>query len=234
MRGCLFVLVLAAVFVVAGAWFGGPALAGVAIGTALDGAGFESRTRTIDVANDPPIAVLTGRVDEVRIGADDASFEGLAADRLDVTLFGVDLAGRSFATIEGELTGVMLLGSDGRATPARSISLIGEPESVRATVHLAPDVVEVLVAAAIEQQLGFTVGSVTLEAPDRLVFEAGPIRATARLTIEPDGALFLAADVPGNPRVRVLASGEPLVFREVLVGDEVVLVGTIELSDWLR
>jgi hypothetical protein len=117
---------------------------------------------------------------------------------------------------------------------ARSVTLSGPPESVQATVAIAPAVVAGLVQASIARQLGFEVGSITLEAPDRLVFDLGLIRATGRFTIEPDGALALIAEVPGDPRIGLLASGQPLVFREVSVAGDLVLVGTLDLTSLLR
>jgi hypothetical protein len=229
-RGCLSVLILAAVFVVGAAWFGGPALAGWLVGAALAGSGFEGRNTTIEVAADPPIEVLGGSADRVNIGADDATFGDLQAERVDVSLFDVNLVSRTFATIEGELTDVVLdTGEGGRARASR-IDLLGEREAVRATVHLSRDTVSDLVATAIRRQLGFPLGAVSLEAPDRLVFTAGPVRITGRFLIESDGGLWLALDSPANPRLELLPAADPLVFREITIGDDVEIVGTVDLS----
>jgi hypothetical protein len=233
-RGCASVLILAAAFVVAGAWFGGPLLAETLVGGALGAAGFEAREQTIDATADPPIEVLAGTVDRVDIDARDARFGDLEAERMAVALFGVDLVTRTFATIEGDLTDVTLRTPDGGASTASRVELIGEPENVRATVHLSPQLVSDLVARALERQLGFSVGETTLEAPDQVAFTAGPARVTARFLIEADGGLWLAVDAPGNPRVQLLAAGDPLTFREVTVGEEVILVGTLDLARELR
>lgn len=231
MRGCVSVLVLASLFVVAGSWFGGPALASVLVGVALDGAGFEAQNTRIDVVADPPIEVLGGTVDRVVIGADDATLGDLEAGRVDITVYGVDLVTRRFATMEGRLDDVLLRTADGGATRASRIDLAGEQASVRATVHLPATTIADLVAEALRDQLGFSVGTTTLEAPARVVFTAGPARISARLLIESDGGLWLLLDAPANPRVELLAPGAPLTFHEVLVGEEVLLVGTVDLGE---
>jgi len=230
-RGCLVVLVLAATFVVGAAWFGGPALAGWLVGAALAGSGFEGRNTTIAVTAEPPIEVLGGAADRVDIGADDATFGDLQAERLDVSLFDVDLVSRTFATVDGALTDVVLDTGASDAARASRIDLLGERESVVATAHLARDTVEDLVATAIRRQLGFPLGEVALEPPDRLVFTAGPVRITGRFLIESDGGLWLALDSPGRPRLELLPAADPLVFHEITIGADVEIVGTIDLSN---
>jgi hypothetical protein len=234
MRGCLSVLVLAAIFVVAGAWFGGQLLAAGIVRSALDASSFEGRNTTVQVVADPPIEVLLGRADEVRVGSDDASLEGLAAVRLDVTLSGIDLVGRTFDHLAGTLDDVTIRGEDGGRTRATTVALAGPPDDVEAIVRIAPSAVDDLVAAAIEREIGFSVGSVSLRAPDTLVFSAGPLEATGRLVVEADGSLFLAAELPGNPRIAILDAGAPLVFDSVAIGEDLVLVGSLDLAEWLE
>ena len=232
MRGCVSVLVLAAAFVVGGAWFGGPLLAGGIVRSALDASDFEGRNTTVDVVANPPIEVLLGRADEVRIGSDDASLEGLSAVRLDVSLTGIDLVGRRFEHLAGTLDDVTIRGEDGGRTRATSVALAGPPDDVEAIVRIAPSAVDDLVADAIEREIGFSVGSVSLRAPDTLVFTAGPLEATGRLVVELDGSLSLAADLPGNPRIAILDAGAPLVFESVSIDEDLVLVGSLDLEAW--
>jgi hypothetical protein len=232
MRGCLFVLLAAATFVVAGSWFGGPTLAGYLVGAGLDAAGFEARERRIDATTDPPIEVLGGAVDRVEITASGATIGDLTAGSLHVILFGVDLVGRSFRSIEGELIDVTIRGAGG-SVDAERIDLTGEAGAVRATVRVRQAAVADLVASALRRELGFSVGQVTLEAPDVVVFSLAGLRATGRLRVE-DGALWLAAQVPGDPRVELIEAGDPLTLREVGVGEELLLVGTLDVVGWLR
>ncbi len=232
MRGCLSVLIIAAAFVVGGAWFGGPLLAAGIVRSALEASDFEGRNTTVQVVADPPIEVLLGRADEVRIGADDASIEGLGAVRLDVTLAGVDLVGRTFTGLAGTLDDVTIRGEDGSRTRATTVALAGPPDDVEAIVRIEPSAVDGLVAAAIEREIGLSVGSVSLRAPDTLVFTAGPVEATGRLFVAADGSLSLAADVPGNPRIAILDAGAPLTFESVAVDEDLVLVGSLDLTEW--
>jgi hypothetical protein len=233
-RGCLSVLVLAAVFVVGVAWFGGPLLAAGLVRSALEASDFEGRNTTVQVVADPPIEVLLGRADEVRVGADDASVAGLGAGRLTMTLTDVDLVGRTFEGLAGRLDDVTIRGSDGGRTRATSVALAGSPDDVQAIVRIAPSAVDDLVAAAIEREIGFSVGSVALRAPDSLVFTAGPLEASGRLVVEPDGSLSLAADLPGDPRIAIFDSGAPLVFESVTIDGDLLLVGSLDLGEWLN
>ncbi len=232
MTGCLTAVILALVLA-AGSMLG-PPIAEALIGSSLASTGFDGRNTTIEVTTDPGIEVLVGRADRVRIRSERASFEGLHAATVDLTLVDVGLGSGTAGAIEGTLIDVDLPATDGSVVRARSVTLSGPPESVQATVAIAPAVVAGLVQASIARQLGFEVGSITLEAPDRLVFDLGLIRATGRFTIEPDGALALIAEVPGDPRIGLLASGQPLVFREVSVAGDLVLVGTLDLTSLLR
>lgn len=234
MRGCLSVLVLAAVFVVGGAWFGGPLLAAGIVRSALEAAGFDGRGTTVQVVADPPIEVLTGRADEVRVGADDASIEGLGAQRLEVTLVGVDLLARTFDRLDGTLSEVTLQTQSGSGSRATSVELTGPMDDVEAIVRIAPSAVDGLVAEAIEREIGFSVGEVGLQAPDRLRFTAGPVEATGRLVVEPGGSLSLAVELPGNPRIGILDSGGPLVFESVAIDVDLVLVGSLDVRQWLE
>src|SRR4051794_23009294 len=106
MRGCLFVIAFAAVILIAIAWFGAPALAAFAVRNGLESAGFASGDITVDVTADPPLTVVTGHADEVRIRATDASIDGLVASGLDVRLRAVNLFSRSFGSVDGSLSDV--------------------------------------------------------------------------------------------------------------------------------
>jgi hypothetical protein len=84
MRGCLFILVLAAGVIGAVAWFGSPVLASVVIDSALRGAGYEAATSTVTATADPPPKLLTGRADRVRIQGSDVDFRTFHAASLDL------------------------------------------------------------------------------------------------------------------------------------------------------
>jgi hypothetical protein len=234
-RGCLGVLLLAAFLVVAGAWFGGPRIAGVLVEGALDVAGLESRNRTVHVDSDPPIEVIGGRVDRVVIGADDVVLQDLDAQRLDVTLLDVDLITRTFGRIDGRLETVVLTAGDGSATEAESVDLVGPADDVRATVRISGSVVDRLARAASLREEGLSVDSVTLEAPDTIVFQIGPARVTGLLAVDVSGTLSATLQAPGNRVVTLLSPDNTFALAGVSVeGADLVLVARIDLSSLLR
>lgn len=235
MRGCLGVLLLAAVVVLAGAWFGGPSLAGVLVEGALDVAGLESRDRSVLVESDPPIEVLGGHADRVDIRADDVVLADLDADRLDLTLFDVDLGARRFGSIEGRLTGVVLTAGDGSATEAEIVDLLGPADEVVATARISGSVVDRLAREALARQEGLTVDAVTLEAPDRIALQIGPARITGRLAVDASGTLTATLEAPGDRVVTLLAPESPFTLTGASVeAADLVLVGRIDLDSLLR
>ena len=234
MRGCLGVLVLAAVLVVAGAWFGGPTLASVLVESALDVSGLEGRNRSVVVDSDPPIEILGGRADKVVIGADDVVLEGLDADRLDITLFDVDLIGRTFGSIEGRLEGVVLSAGDRSATEAELVELLGSADDTLATVRIAGSVVDRLAREALERDTGLAVNGMFLEAPNTIVFTSGPTRVTGLLTVDA-GALSARLEAPGEPLITLLDPGNPFTLTAVSVDDaDLTLIGRIDIAGLLR
>lgn len=233
MRGCLGVLVLAAVLAVAGAWFGGTTLAGVLVEGALDIAGLEGRNRSVVVDSDPPIEILGGRADRVVIGADDAVLQDLDAGRLDITLFDVDLIAGTFGRIEGRLEAVVLTVQGGSATEAESVELVGPANDVLATVRIAGGVVDRLGRAAIERDAGLEVDAVSLEAPNTIAFTSDLGRVTGLLAVEA-GALTARLEAPGEPLVTLLDPDNPFALTSVSVDDaDLVLIGRIDLADLL-
>jgi len=94
MRGCLSVLVIAALFVVVGAWFGGPPLASALVTTGLASSGLHAGHLDVKVQSDPPLGLALGRADRVVVSGTDVEWNGLTADTLDLTLNGVDFLGR--------------------------------------------------------------------------------------------------------------------------------------------
>src|SRR3954471_20933144 len=125
MRGCLSVLVLAVVFVLAVTWFAGPLLAGAVVERALAGSGFAGEATSVTVTADPPLELLVGHVDRLEVRSRDARMGQLDAQRLAVELSDVNLLTRRFSRVDGRLDGVVLHGTDGSTVDARSIRLLG-------------------------------------------------------------------------------------------------------------
>lgn len=228
MRGCVSVLVLAALFALGGAWFGGPALAGSLVELGLSGAGFQARSTNVTVRADPPIEVIAGRADRVVIGADGATFTELEATRVDIELVDVDLVARTFVEVEGTLTGVRLRRDDG-ALPIGRIELSGSATDADAIVTVAGADVESLAEQALNDALGLPIVGAELIEPDLLRVGIAGQGVEARLVVEPGGALALAVPLPGNPRVE-LVDPDPLDLRSVTVVEgDLVLTGTLNV-----
>jgi hypothetical protein len=232
MRGCLFVVVFSAVILTAVTWFAAPPFAAFVVRNGLHAAGFASGDVAVDVSADPPLALLTGRAGEVRIRASDASIDRLVASRLDVRLRDVNLFARSFASVDGSLSDVSVPAGPGAAVTATSVELRGAAADVVATVHIPRATAEALFRDELARVTGRAIADVRLSAPDQVTFSVGPISAAATLLVV-GGELVLRADVPGQPSAIVLRAGDPLVVRSVAVADELVIVGTIDGSDWL-
>jgi len=233
-RGCLGVLLLAVAVVLAGAWFGGPRVAGVLVEGALDVAGLEGRNRSVRVEADPPIEILGGRADRVVIGADDVVLDDLDADRIDVTLLDVDLVARTFGRIDGRLEGVVLTAGDGSATEAQTVELLGPADDVLATVRISGSVVNRLARDAIERDVGLAVSNVALEAPNTIVFTIGPARVEGLIEVDQTGAMTASLGLPGDPVVTLLAPDEPFRLTAASVdGTDLVLIGSLDLASLL-
>jgi hypothetical protein len=229
MRGCVSVLVLAAAFVLAVAWFGGPALAEILIGAGLGGAGFEGRATSVKVTADPPFEVIGGHADRVAIGSDGAVFGDLEATRVDLVLLDVDLVGRRFGEAEGVMTGVRVR-RENDSVPIGRVELSGRADATDAVITMPGADVERLAAAALNDRLALPIVGASLGEPDRLRFSVAGQGVDARFAIDPDGSLVLAVPLPGNPRI-LLVDPDPLVLESVHVLDgELVLTGTIDLA----
>lgn len=235
MRGCLGFLIVAVAIVAAGLWFGAPPLAAVLVRGALDAGGFTGRDTAVLVVADPPFDLIGGHADAVVLGADDASLGSLQADRLDLTLFDVELLARGIGRVDGRLTGVSVATGDGGSVPAQSVELLGPAGAARTTVRISGPAINALARDAIRGRIGLPVGRLVLEAPDRLVFTVAGTGVSGRLVVERNGDLAIAADLPGSPRIVLVAAGDPLTYTGASVDDgDLVLVATIDLEELLR
>lgn len=235
MRGCLFVLALAASLVIGVTWFAGPPVAAGLVSTALAATGFTAAESTVDVVADPPLALLAGRADGIRIRATDASFAGLAAERLDLTLRDVELLARSARGVDGRLEGVRV-GDVGDPLPVERIVLSGRADAAAATVTVAGPVVEGVGAARIESATGLRPDAITLEAPDRLGLVVLGRTLEARLAVSAEGDVL--AQIPERAiSVRLVDATAMAPFQASAVSVEdgsLVLVGTLDVERLLR
>jgi hypothetical protein len=225
------VLVIAAIFVLALAWIGGPVLAGTVVERSLAAAGFTAASKSVTVASEPPLEILAGHADRVVIDARDAGLRTLHAAQLSLTLTNVDLLGRRFGGIDASLDDALFTPAEGPAVAARSITVRGPANGATATIHVSEQVVEQLITDGIRQQTGLTVERVTLSAPNRVRFTAG-LSLDGRLAVDADGALVVVTS--GETRFRLLKSPPEVRLTSVSVADrDLVLVGTTSLGDLL-
>lgn len=217
MRGCLFVLLAAALVVSVGAWFGSPILASAVVDSGLRGAGFEGRTLTTTVSADPPPRLLLGHADSVRIQGDDVSFRTFRAGRLDLTLGDVDLIGRSFATIRGTIADAEVNTSDNVPTTA-DVSVDGDGSAAAARIVVDGATVERVARATLGSQAGIAITRTELVAPDILRIVTPGATLEGRIVIDPSGVVAVSTRL-GETRVLALDPSFPLRLRSATVVD---------------
>lgn len=215
MRGCLFVLLLAAAIVGAGAWFGSPTLASVVIESALDGAGLHAASRSVRATSDPPPKLLLGHADRVEIAATDVDFRTFHAAALHLVLTDVDVLGRTAATIRGSITGAEMRTSDGDPASA-DVMIDGSGTAADATIDVAGTTVDRVVRAAFRREFGVAVNSTELLAPDTLRISATGSTLEGRLALDGSGAIVLTTAL-GSAPILSLDPSFPLTFRSVSV-----------------
>lgn len=217
MRGCLFVLVLAAAVVAAASWFGAPVLASTVARAALENAGFRAATSTITVTADPPPRILLGRADRLRIVGADVDFRTFHAASLDLVLTDVDLLGRRAATIRGTIEGAELATSDGPAATA-DVAIDGSADAAAATIDVGAAAVNDAVAAAFRRRFGVAVIGTELAAPDILRIRSAGSTIEGRLGVDATGSIVLTTAL-GSSEILSIDRSFPLTLRSVSVVD---------------
>ena len=233
MRGCLFVLIIAAAFVVGVAWFAGPPIASALVGTTLTAAGLDATDLDVSVEADPPVRVALGQADRVTIEGTDVDWNGLEARSLDLTLDDVSLIGPSAATVKGRLIGVELPGIDPPGSLA-TVTFEGPFDSATTTVTIDGETVEAMALAAFENALGVRPAGATLSEPNVIRIQAGPVAVSGALTIGPNGTVDVSTPL-GTATIVEPDPSLPVELASVAVeGDDLVLTGTIDLGELLR
>lgn len=233
MRGCLGLLILVAVLLVAGVWFGGPPVAEGLVRTGLGSGGLRSADLDVSVRADPPLELALGRADRIVVEGTNVAWDEYHADAIHLTLDDVDLLGRTVARTTGELNGVELPGAAPPGSKA-TVEIAGRGPSPAVTIAIPRSTAEAMATTAFEQNTGIRPTSTTLSAPNLIRFKAGQVDASGAITIGPDGSLGVAT--PGG-RVTVLGPGasEPIRLTGVAVtGGDLVLTGTVDVASLMR
>lgn len=230
MRGCLGVLIIAALFLGAVAWFGGPPIASAVVTAGLTASGFDARRMDVKVTADPPIEVGLGRADQVTIEADDVEWNGLRARALDLTLEDVDILGRRARSAEGRLTGAELP----NVQPAGSLATVeieGPADDATVTITIDRETVEAMAIEAFQARLGVRPNSANLEEPNQIRIRAGGLDLTGDIRVSPEGDVQVAVPI-GSVTVVDSDPSQPFQLTDATVENgTLVLTGSIDLND---
>jgi len=241
MRGCLFVLVVAAGLAVIVAFVGlRPVAAGI-IHAGVVASGLSSDDLRVTVAADPPTELLGLRADAIRIRATDARWRDARVGRLDIELRDVALGARTAERIEGRLEDVRFVrddtdGTDGGQQGALPIALVllhgGGGEPVVATASLDAGTLEAHVAARVRERTGIDPSAVRLEPTDRLTIGLRGLDVGGRLITDSDGSLVLRLDTDlVGDLVLADAADQPIRFTSVrVVGRTLELAGEVDVA----
>lgn len=227
MRGCLFVLVFAAIVVSTVAWFGAPVLTSTVITAALENGGYHAVSSTVSVTSDPPPKLLLGRADRVEIAGTDVDFRTFHAATLDLVLTDVDVVNRTAARIEGRITGAELKTADDEPTTA-DVDIDGAADAAAAVIVVDAATVDRVVKAAFERRFGVAVTSTELVAPDTLRIRSVGATVEGRLVVDASGAIALSTPL-GSAGILSLDPSFPLRLRSVTaVGGDLRIDATLD------
>ena len=227
MRGCLFVLIAAALLVGALAWFASPLLASAVIGVALQDGGFEATTQTISATSDPPPKLLLGRADRVEIQATGVAFRTFHARSLDLVLTDVDVVNRTAATISGSVDAASVTTADGVPTEA-DLRVDGSASSAATTIVVAAATVDRVVRATFVDEVGVAITRTELVGPDILRIVTPSATIEGRLVVDASGAVALSTRV-GSASILSLDRSFPLQLDSVRVVDgDLVVTGRLD------
>ena len=230
MRGCLSVIVLAVLFVIAGAWFAGPSVAGFVVETGLSAAGFQGSDTSVTVTADPPFKVLSAHADLVTIQSEDATIDQFKARHVDLALTDADLFNRTFGSVEGSLDDVTIEASGDTTLEAIRVEVGGDPSAANMTIRVTREALENAALEMLRQQLGVEVDVVNFASPDKVSFTAGGTTIAGQFVIH-DGGLSMMVNLPGAQRIDLLDGGRGFHLTKVSIGaQEMVLDGVLDVQ----
>jgi hypothetical protein len=231
-RGCLFVLLLAAALLAGVAWFGSGPIAATAIGAALGGSGYRAASTSITATADPPPRLLLGHADRVSITGSDVDWRALHANRLSLTLDDVDLFRRSADRIRGSISGARLDDGSGGSVAATSIAVDGPADAAATTIVVDPAAVRAAIISTAASRFGISISDALLVAPDRLRLVTPVGTLDGRLSINADGALVFDTRL-GSVPILTIDRSLPLRLRSVAVVDGALRIDGVLDADSL-
>lgn len=234
MRGCLSVLVLAALFALGALWFGGPPIASTVLEATLTSGGFTADELDVTVETALPPRLVLGRADRVTIQARGVKWNGLEAESMALEMNDVDLFARSAGQTDGSFDGVVLLGPDDEPVVV-SIDLNGPAEAATTTVRVDRQTVERIAKAAFEAEFGIKADAFELVPPNTIRMTVAGQSVSGRLEVFSDSGL--TASSPLGPSVTLVAPEPslPLTLTGLSVtGGGLVLTGTLDVNRLIR
>ena len=232
MRGCLSVLVIAALFVLGVGWFGGPPIASAVVRTALTSSGLEADDLQVTVEANPPLEVALGRADEVTVEGSNVRWNDLRAESLTLTLRTVNLIDRTAESADGFLDNVDLA-APGADPVVASVTFAGAADAAKTTVRIDAATVEQLALDAFERALGAKPDAVTLVGPNliRVRTRLGTVDGTMEID---SGSLVVRASIATITLVDP-GSSTPIKLTGLAVHDgSLELTGTLDVSSLLE
>jgi hypothetical protein len=232
-RGCLSVLIIAAVFLVGIVWLGGVPLAETVVEASLTSSAFEADELDVTVHADPPLVLALGRADRVEIEARGVRWKELRAGSMTMRLDGVDLLGRTASTADGQFRDVEFAVAGGQ--PARvEIAIHGLAEVAHTTIAIDGPTVNRMALAAFEKTFGSRPDSAELVAPNGVKVGIGDSELNGTLRVDVDGALVVSSAL-GTIRLVEPDPSLPLRLTSVsIVNGGLALNGTLDVSALLR
>lgn len=234
MRGCLSILLLAAIFIFGAIWFAGPPIASTVLEATLTSSGFAADELDVSIDTSPPLVLIVGRADRVTIRASGVRWNGLKAESMVLAMDDVDLFARSAGRADGSFEGVELEGPDGDPVLA-SIELAGPSDAAATTVRVDRVTVERVAEAAFEGEFGVKADSVRLVAPNEIRLTIAGLTIAGRLEVVGDGGLAISS--PLGPPVTLVTPDPslPWTLTGLSIDDAgLVLTGTLEVSSLIR
>lgn len=233
MRGCLWVIGVGLVFLLAGTWLAGPTVACALVHTGLTTGGVEADDLSVTVDAEPRWELLSGRADRIRISGTRARLRDVTVGRLELDLRDVELVDRRAGSVRGRLDDVVVddAALPGGLTIARIELDGGSP--IEAAVHVPESEVERLIADDIRAKLDRPADEVSLVAPDRLAIQVDDLRLEGRVSVDASGALVFragggAGDALGDI-VLVPAGTVPVELESAVIREgRLVLSGRLE------
>ena len=230
MRGCLGLIVLSLVMGVT-AWFVLPAALDAAATASVSGAGFNGTNTSVRIEASPAQA-LSLHADALAIHSTNATFHELQMAAVDVTLRDIGLLDRTFASIDGTLTGVHYQQPGGWTFQASEVTVSWARVSARLDIRLSPADVRAVASSVGQASLGAAPSQVVLSAPDRISLTLGSQTIAGRLSMDSQGGLDLVPGTGAGSSIALLrpTAGLPLKLRsfEITAGG-LDVIATIDL-----